>query len=353
MIKIGNKIISKKKPPFLIAEISANHKGSFKRVIKLVRLAAKAGFDSIKLQTYDPDLITLNSKKKDFLISDKKSIWNKKRLYDLYKKGCTPKVWHKKIFSEAKKLKLVAFSTPFDLRSVNFLKKLKVPCFKISSFEITYLDLIKECAKTKKPLIISTGLASYKEIKEAVHAARSSGCKKIILLKCSSNYPANPEDINLETLIDLKKKFQTEVGLSDHTLGSEIAISSVNFGASVIEKHITIRNNDGALDSKFALESAKMKSFVQAIKNTYLAKGRIKYGPTKNEIKSLKFRRSIYVSKFISKGERITKDNISVVRPSLGLEIKKFSKIVGLYSKKSLKIGDRIKISDLVKRRNV
>ena len=347
MIKIGNKIISHKRPPFLIAEISANHKGSFKRALKLVKLAAQSGFDAIKLQTYDPNSITLNSKKKDFLINDKKSIWNKKRLYELYKEGQTPKEWHKKLFAEAKKLKMLAFSTPFDLNSVDFLNKLHVPCFKISSFEITYLDLIKKCAKTKKPLIISTGLATFKEIKEAVKAAKSSGCKKIILLKCSSNYPANPKDINLITLNDLKRKFKTEVGLSDHTLGSEIAISSINYGVSVIEKHITIKNNDGALDSKFALDSRNMENFVDAIKNTFLAKGKVKYGPTKNEIKSLKFRRSIYVSKMIKKGEKISNSNIRIVRPSLGLNIKNFSKIIGFKAKKILKRGDRIKLKDL------
>ena len=347
MIKIGDKIISSKKPPFLIAEISANHKGSFKRAVKLIKLAAKSGFDAIKLQTYDPNLITLNSKKKDFLINDKKSIWDKKRLYELYKEGQTPKRWHKKLFTEAKKLKLLAFSTPFDLDSVDFLNQLHVPCFKISSFEITYLDLIKKCANTKKPLIISTGLATFKEIKEAVEVAKSSGCKKIVLLKCSSNYPANPKDINLMTLSDLKRKFKTEVGLSDHTLGPEIAISSINYGASVIEKHITIKNNDGALDSKFALDSSSMKHFVDAIKNTFLAKGTVKYGPTKNEIKSLKFRRSIYVSRLIKKGEKISNLNIQIVRPSLGLGIKNFSKIIGFKAKKILKPGDRIKLTDL------
>ena len=351
MIRIGDKIISQKKTPFLIAEISANHKGSLKRAINLVKLAAQSGFDAIKLQTYDPDLITLNSRRKDFLINDKKSIWNKKRLYDLYKEGQTPKEWHKKLFREAKKLKLLAFSSPFDLESVDFLNKLNVPCFKIASFEITYLDLIKKCARTKKPLIISTGLATFKEIKQAVKAAKSCGCKKIILLKCSSNYPANPKDINLMTLIDLKKKFKdVEIGFSDHTLGSEIAISSINYGASVIEKHITLKNNDGALDSKFALDSSNMQSFVKAIKNTFLAKGHVKYGPTENEIKSLKFRRSIYVSRTINKGEKITKDNIAIVRPSLGLNIKNFSKIIGSKAKKILKPGDRIKILDLIKR---
>jgi pseudaminic acid synthase len=348
MIRIGNRIISHKRSPFLIAEISANHKGSFKRALKLIKLAAQSGFDAIKLQTYEPDSITLNSRRRDFLINDKKSIWNKKRLYELYKEGHTPKEWHKKLFTEAKKLKLIAFSTPFDLKSVDFLNELNVPCFKISSFEITYLDLIKKCARTKKPLIISTGLATLEEIKEAVNAAKSCGCKKIILLKCSSNYPANPKDINLITLLDLKKRFKTEVGLSDHTLGSEIAISSISYGATVIEKHITIKNDDGALDSKFALDSINMKNFVKGIKNTYLAKGQVKYGPTNNETKSLKFRRSIYVSKVIKAGERISNSNIKIIRPSLGLNIKHYPKVIGLKAKKKLKPGDRIKLINLV-----
>lgn len=347
MIKIGRKKISIDSPPFLIAEISANHKGSLVRALKLVKLAADAGFDAIKLQTYEPEQITLNSKKKDFLIKDKKSIWNNKRLYNLYKSGHTPKKWHKKIFEKAKKLNLLAFSTPFDLESVKFLKKINVPCYKIASFEITYLDLIKECAKTKKPMIISTGLATFMEIKEAVKTAKKYGCKKIVLLKCSSNYPANPEDINLETLKHLRKTFKTEIGLSDHTIGNEIAISSLNYGATVIEKHITLKNNDGALDSKFSLDSTKIFEFVKAIKNTHLAKGKIKYGPTKNEVKSLKFRRSIYISSNIIKGEKITKDNTKIVRPSLGLPINKYSKVLGLKTRKNLFSGDRLNILDL------
>jgi N-acetylneuraminate synthase len=347
MIKIGGRTLTDSKPPFLIAEISANHKKSLSRALKLVRMAAKSGFDAVKLQTYEADKITLKSKKKDFRIKDKKSIWYNKNLFELYQKGQTPKIWHKKIFNEAKKLGLVAFSTPFDLESVEFLKKLKVPCYKISSFEITYLDLIKECAKTKKPIIISTGLAKFSEIKKAISEIKKMGNNKIILLKCSSSYPANPEDINLKTLLDLKKRFKLDVGLSDHTIGSEVAIASIPYGVKVIEKHVTINNNDGALDSKFALPIKEFSNFVNSIKNTHKALGKIKYGPTKNEKNSLSYRRSIYVSKNIKKGERISEENIKIVRPSLGMPIRYYKKILGKRTNKSFNPGDVIKLKNL------
>lgn len=347
MININGRALNDSSPPLLIAEISANHKKSLSRALKLVKMAAKAGFDAIKLQTYEADKITLKSKKKDFQIMDKKSIWYKKNLYDLYKKGQTPKIWHKKIFNEAKKLGLIAFSTPFDLDSVKFLKKLKVPCYKISSFEITYLDLIKECAKTKKPMIISTGLAKFSEIKKAISEIKKVGNNKIILLKCSSSYPANPEDINLKTLFDLKKRFKLDVGLSDHTIGSEVAIASIPYGVKIIEKHITVNNKDGALDSKFALPIKEFKNFVNSIKNTHKALGKIQYGPTNNEKNSLRYRRSIYVSHIIKKGERISKNNIKIIRPSLGMPIKYYKKILGKRTNKNFYPGDVIKLKNL------
>lgn len=349
MISIGRRFLTENRPPFLVAEISANHKKSLSRALKLVRMAAKAGFDAVKLQTYEPEEITIKSRKKDFLIKDKTSIWYNKNLYDLYQKGYTPKIWHKKIFDEAKKLGILAFSTPFDLESVKFLKRLKVPCYKISSFEITYLDLIRECAKTKKPIIISTGLAKLPEIKRAIYEIKRLGNDKIILLKCSSSYPANPKDINLKTLLDLKKKFKLEVGLSDHTLGSDIAIASIPYGVKLIEKHVTVNKQDGALDSKFALPISEFKNFVKSIQNTYEAIGKIKYGPTKNEKNSLSYRRSIYVSNKIKKGEKISKNNIKIVRPSFGMPIKYYKNILGKRTNKNFNPGDIIKFKYLEK----
>ena len=348
-LSIKNKIIGTNFSPFLIAEISANHKKDIKRVYKIINAAASAGFDAIKVQTYRADTITLKSNKKDFKILDKKSIWYGKSLHDIYMQGSMPWDWHIKIKNYCIKKKIIFFSTPFDESAVNFLEKLNVPLYKISSFEITHYPLLKKVAKTKKPIIISTGMASKNEIRLALKTLNKNGAKKIILLRCNSSYPAPVEESNLITIRDMSKLFKVNVGLSDHTIGSVNAISAIALGATVVEKHVTISKKDGALDSPFSLEIKDFKKFVEDCKNTKKIIGQVYYGPSKREKPSLKYRRSIYVSKNIKKGEKITKSNIKIVRPALGLNIKFYEKILGMKAKKNLKIADVPKIQLLKK----
>ena len=315
MFKINNSKFGFGYKQMIIAEISANHNGSLKRAIKIVKKAAECGVDAIKLQTYTPDTMTLNSKKKDFFINDKKSLWYGKSLYDLYKQAYTPWEWHKTLFREARKLGLIYFSTPFDDTSVNFLKKFNLPIYKISSFENTDLRLIKLVAKTKKPMIISLGMANYREIKEAVFTARKYGCKKLVLLKCTSAYPAKHSDANLTTIPFLRKKFKCEVGISDHTMGISVALAATALRASVIEKHFTLSRKDGGPDAKFSLEPDELKSLVKEVKNVWSSLGKIKLDKTKSEEKNVKFKRSIYVSEDIEKGDQLSKNNIRIIRP--------------------------------------
>jgi pseudaminic acid synthase len=348
-VVVQNKIIGPNHSPFLIAEISANHKNDIKRVYKIVNAAAKAGFDAIKVQTYKADTITLKSNKKDFQILDKKSIWYGKNLHNIYTKGSMPWDWHKKIKNYCNKKKIIFFSTPFDESAVDLLEKLDVPIYKISSFEITHYPLLKKIAKTKKPIIISTGMSTKKEIKLALKTLNQNGAKKIILLRCNSTYPAPIEESNLITIPNMSKHFKVNIGLSDHTIGSLNAISAIVLGATVIEKHVTISKNDGGLDSIFSLEIKNFKKFVEDCRNTKKIIGKVYYGPSKREKPSLKYRRSIYVSKNIKKGEKITKNNIKIVRPALGLNVKFYEKVLGMKAKKNLKLADIPKIQLLKK----
>lgn len=341
MLKIG---VNHK--PFIIAELSGNHNGSLKNAIKLVRAAARCKVDAIKIQTYTPDTMTLNCEKKDFVIKNNKSIWNGYKLYDLYDKAHTPWSWHKKIFAEAKKNNLICFSTPFDETAINFLKKFKPPIFKIASFENTDLRLIKLVAKTKKTLIISLGMATLSQIESAVKVARKNGCKKLILLKCTSDYPANNSDINLSTIPFLKRKFKCEIGLSDHTLGLGASIAAIGKGASVIEKHFKL-SNVNSVDSAFSLDEKKMKLFVSEINNAWKSIGKIRFGPVASEKKNLQFRRSIYVSKNIKKGEKFSKQNIKCIRPGYGLATIYYDEILGKKSKKNIKAFSALKWSHI------
>jgi pseudaminic acid synthase len=345
MFKINNSKFGFGYKPMIIAEISANHNGSLKRAIKIVKKAAECGVDAIKLQTYTPDTMTLNSKKKDFFINDKKSLWYGKSLYDLYKQAYTPWEWHKTLFREARKLGLIYFSTPFDDTSVNFLKKFNLPIYKISSFENTDLRLIKLVAKTKKPMIISLGMANYREIKEAVFTARKYGCKKLVLLKCTSAYPAKHSDANLTTIPFLRKKFKCEVGISDHTMGISVALAATALRASVIEKHFTLSRKDGGPDAKFSLEPDELKSLVKEVKNVWSSLGKIKLDKTKSEEKNLKFKRSIYVSEDIEKGDQLSKNNIRIIRPGYGIKSKYYDNIIGKIAVKKILRGTALKFS--------
>jgi len=343
LIKILNRPISIKHRPFIIAEMSANHNQSLPNALKIIDKAKQAGVDAIKIQTYTPDTLTIKSSRKEFTITDKSSIWYKQSLYNLYKKAYTPWDWHQKIFDYSKKKGLICFSSPFDLSAVEVLKKLNCPAYKIASFEINNLPLIENVAKLKKPLIISTGLATFKEIKNAVITAKKNGCKKIILLKCTSTYPSNPKDSNIITINDLKKQFKCEVGISDHTKGIGVSVASIAYGSTVIEKHFTLDRKLGGVDSEFSLEPNEMKSLVDEATRAWSSLGKKKYGPTKSELSSLKFRKSIFVVKDIKKGEVFCDDNIKIIRPNIGLEPKFYKRIIGKIAQKNLKKGTPLK----------
>ena len=318
-----------RKKPFIIAEVSGNHGGSLKKMLKIVEAIADTGADAIKLQTFKPDSITLNSNSKEFLISDKNSKWNKLRLYDLYKKSQTPWDWHKTIFKKAKQLGLCAFSTPFDFSAVDFLEKLNVPLYKIASFENNHLPLIKSVAKTGKPIIISTGLASLKEIDEAVNSAKESGCKELGLLKCTSSYPAKIEDSNLSSISKLKSIYDFEIGLSDHTLGISAALAAVALGATIIEKHLTLSRKNNSVDSSFSLEPHEFKQLVEESKNVWKSLGSDMFELTNAEKRTKIFRRSIYISKNLKAGEILNETNVKIIRPNFGLHPREFKNILG------------------------
>ena len=343
MINLLKHKIGTKYKPFIVAEMSGNHNGSLKRALMIVKKAAECGVSAIKLQTYTPDTMTFKSNKKDFLVTSKKSIWHGKNLYDLYKIAQTPWEWHERIFNEAKKYGLVYFSTPFDETSIKFLQKFKVPIFKVASPENTDLRLVKLLAKTGKPIIISLGMATLKEIKKTIHVAKSNGCKKIILLKCTTAYPADSIESNLASISLLRKKFNCEIGFSDHTLGIGASVAAVSLGASVIEKHFTLDKKEGGVDEKFSLDPDEMKALVIESNNAWKSIGKIKLGPSKSEKINLKFRRSIYVVKNVKIGEKLNKSNIKCIRPGFGLATQYFDSILNRSFKKNIKSGTALK----------
>ena len=338
-IQIGSYSVCTDSPPFIIAEMSGNHNQSLERALLIVEEAAKSGAHAIKLQTYTADTITLDVHSGEFQIQDKGSLWNGKTLHDLYKEAYTPWEWHKPIFERAKELGLVCFSSPFDETAVDFLESLDVPAYKIASFENIHLPLIKKAAATGKPLIMSTGMASLAELDEAVKAAREAGCKDLVLLKCTSTYPALPENSNLRTIPHMQELFQCQIGLSDHTMGVGVSVAAVTLGATVVEKHFTLSRAEGGVDSAFSLEPHELESLVKETERAWQSLGSIKYGPTKAEEKSLVFRRSIYISKDVKGGEILTRDNVRIVRPGLGLPPKNFDLIIGKRVKMDLQIG--------------
>ena len=332
-------------PPYFVAEISANHCGEFKTAKKLIKTAKINGADAVKLQTYTPDTMTIKSNKKYFKV--KNGLWKGYRLWDLYNKARTPLSWHKELFLYAKKLGITIFSTPFDETAVTFLEKLNCPIYKISSFEMTDLPLIKRVALTKKPLIISTGLSSLKEIEETFKVAKRYGAKDITLLYCVSNYPAKNMDFNINNIKILKEKFNCRVGLSDHSLDNKIAFASIAAGAEVIEKHIALDGQKRGLDIEFSLKGKKIKEFKESINDVYNAMGKKKFFRNPSENKSKIFRRSIFVVKDIKRGEKLTKKNIRRIRPGYGLEPKFFNKVLGKKTKKNLYAGNPLKIQQI------
>ncbi|WP_368651028.1 pseudaminic acid synthase [Bacillus inaquosorum] len=338
-INIEGRKIGPNHPPFIIAEMSGNHNQSLERAFNIIEEAAKAGAHALKIQTYTADTMTLNMNTKDFKIEDENSLWSGRTLYTLYQQAYTPWEWHKPIFDKCRELGMIPLSTPFDESSVDFLEDLGVPIYKIASFENTDIPLIKKVATTGKPIIISTGMATVAEIDESIRAAKEAGCKELILLKCTSTYPASPENTNISTIPHMKELFNCQVGLSDHTMGTGVAVASVALGATVIEKHFTLSRADGGVDSAFSLEPSELKELVVETGRAWQALGQITYGPTDEEKASLKFRRSIYVKKDIKAGEIFTKDNIKVVRPGYGLEPKFYDVIIGRTAKKHIAAG--------------
>jgi len=329
MIVIGSRAVGGNHPPFVIGEISGNHGGSLERALAIVDAIAASGADAVKLQTYTADTMTLESDDPSFVVNDESSLWRGARLYDLYDRAHTPWEWHEPIFKRAEERGLIAFSTPFDATAVEFLQSLSVPCFKIASFENTHLPLISQVAATGKPMIISTGMATTQEIAEAVETARTAGCKDLILLKCTSTYPAVPESSNLAAIPMLRDSFGCEVGLSDHTLGIGVAVASVALGATVIEKHITMSREDGAVDSAFSSEPDELKLLVEESQRAWKAKGVAHLGPSEDEIASLKFRRSLYFAMDLARGTVVGPNDVKIIRPAYGLAPKHYSEVIG------------------------
>ncbi len=338
-IQIGAFRIGPQQPPFVIAEMSGNHNGSLERALAIVEAAAKAGAHALKIQTYTADTMTLDLDRDEFFISDPDSLWKGTSLYKLYQQAHTPWDWHQPIFDLAKQLGMVAFSSPFDATAVDFLMSLDVPCFKIASFENVDLPLIRRAASTGKPLIISTGMATLEEISEAVEAARGAGCKDLVLLKCTSSYPASPEFSNLATIPELRRRFGCEVGLSDHTLGIGAAVAAAALGATVIEKHFTLSRAEGGVDSAFSLEPADLKALVDETARAQQAIGRVSFGRTAAEEKSLVFRRSLYITEDVQKGEALTVKSLRAIRPGLGLAPKHYDGLIGKRVKRDVKKG--------------
>ncbi|MED1538287.1 pseudaminic acid synthase [Bacillus pseudomycoides] len=338
-IEINGRKISRNHQPFIIAEMSGNHNQSLERALQIVEAAARAGAHALKIQTYTADTMTLDIDNKDFKIEDTNSLWKGNTLYKLYQQAYTPWEWHKPLFDKCTELGIIPFSTPFDETAVDFLESLNVPCYKIASFENTDIPLIRKAASTGKPLIISTGMATISELDETVTTVRSGGCKDLILLKCTSTYPASPENTNIHTIPHMRELFQCEVGLSDHTLGVGAAIASVAMGATVIEKHFTLSRADGGVDSAFSMEADELNSLVIETERAWKSLGKIYYGPTDMEKSSLKFRRSLYVAQDMKAGDLLTIENIKAIRPGYGLAPKYLPILLGKKVKKDVAKG--------------
>lgn len=338
-MKLGKYSIGPGHKPFIIAEMSGNHNQSLERAMEIVEAAAKTGAHALKLQTYTADTLTIDVKEGDFLIKDPKSLWNGRNLYELYQSAYTPWEWHKPLFDRARDLGMIPFSTPFDESAVDFLEGLGVPFYKVASFENNDIPLLKKVASTGKPVIVSMGMATQEEMQLTVTTLRESGCKDFVLLKCTSSYPATPENTNLMTIPRMRELFQCEVGLSDHTMGVGAAVASIALGVRVIEKHFTLRRADGGVDSAFSLEPDEMKSLVTETERAFLALGQVQFGPTNSEKESRQFRRSIYFVKDLPAGHTITKDDVRIIRPGFGLQPKHIDDVLGRITSKPVRRG--------------
>lgn len=338
-MRIGNYPIGQQSKPFIIAEMSGNHNQSLDRALKIIEVAAACGADAIKLQTYTADTLTINQRGGLFDIKDPTSLWANRNLYELYQEAHTPWEWHHAMYKCAADNGILCFSTPFDDTAVDFLENLNTPAHKIASFENNHFPLLKKVAQTGKPIIMSTGASSLANLAEAVEVLRSNGCKELVLLKCTSNYPSTPENSNLKTIPHLRDLFNCEVGLSDHTMGIGVPCAAVTLGATVIEKHFCLSRADGGVDSTFSLEPDELKAMVIETERAWQSLGRVQYDIQDSEKKSLLFKRSIYVVNDIKAGEVITTENVRIIRPGDGLHPKYYESILGKVVKCEVKKG--------------
>jgi len=336
-ISINNRKIGQKYPPYVIAEMSANHNGDINNAYKIIDMAKASGANAVKLQTYTPDTLTIDSDLPDFQLTE--GLWAGQSLYDLYKSAYMPWEWHKPLFDYAKKVGITIFSSPFDNTAVDLLEDLNTPAYKIASFEAVDLTLIKYVAQTGKPMIISTGMADSEEIQEAIESAREGGCKELAILHCVSGYPAPSKDYNLRTIVDMQKKFGLVIGLSDHTVDNTTAIASIALGASIIEKHITLDRNGGSPDDSFSLEFEELKDLCIDSKTAWESLGIVDYNHKSSDIGNVKFRRSLYFVKDIKKGEIITEKHVRSIRPGYGLATKFERQLLGRTVKVDVKRG--------------
>ncbi len=340
-------LVGRDHKPFIIAEMSGNHNQSLERALQIVEAAAKTGVAALKLQTYTADTMTIDAAQGEFYINDEKSLWQGNSLYKLYQQAATPYDWHEPIMKRCRELGMLCFSTPFDETAVDFLESLDVPCYKVASFENTHLPLIDKMARTGKPIIASTGMATLSVLDDLVNTVRNAGNEQLVLLKCTSTYPATPMDSNILTIPHMRDMFDVQVGLSDHTMGVGVALGAVALGATVVEKHFTLKRADGGVDSAFSMEPDEMSLLVSESEKVWQALGQVNYRPTANEKKSLQFRRSIYVVKDIRAGERFTNDNVRIIRPGLGLEPKHITRVMSSVSSLDLKRGHALRFEDL------
>lgn len=346
-IEIAGRKIGADFPPYIIAELSANHNGDINTAFRLIEIAKESGADAIKIQTYRPDTITIDCNKEDFQIKD--GLWKGKSLYQLYEWAHTPWEWHQKLFEKAKEVGITMFSSPFDFTAVDLLEELDAPAYKIASFELVDLPLIRYVASKGKPMIMSTGMADEHEIQEAIDAAYGAGCKELVVLHCVSGYPAPAEDYNLATIPDMAKRFNVITGLSDHTIDNTTAVASVVLGANIIEKHITLDRDGGGPDDSFSLEPKDLVALCRDAKTAWMALGRVNYERKESEKGNLKFRRSLYVVKDVKKGEKLTSENIKSIRPGFGMAPKHYDEVIGARATVDIEAGTALSNSLLIK----
>lgn len=338
VLKIGERKIGNGRPVYVVAEISGNHNGELDRALRIVAEAKNAGADAVKLQTYTADTITIKSDRKEFRIGGG-TLWDGKTLHELYGEAYTPWEWQPKLKQAAEGLGMQCFSSAFDASAVDFLEKMNVPAHKVASFELVDLPLIQKMAATRKPLIMSTGMATLDEIDEAVAAARKAGAKEIALLKCTSAYPASPEEMNLRTIPELARRFDVPVGLSDHTMGVAVPVAAVSLGACIIEKHLTLARSDGGPDAAFSLEPSEFKTMVEAVRIAEKSLGSVHFGVSEREAGSRIFRRSLFVVKAVRKGEKFTAENLRSIRPAHGLHPRHMDEVLGKTAKDDIEAG--------------